>query len=119
MGEQLGVVLGGLVAQRTPTDGLGHPDDGVGQDGPMLGGQVDVDHVGHGVRHVLEDGLGDLGELSVVADGGPEKQPEGRPVARDEAEVGGHAVLDPFPTAVGRHRCGRDFSQQPAADVLQ
>ena len=60
-------------------------------------GEVDVDHLGHRVGHVLEHGLGHLGELGVVADGGAEEQPERRLVAGDEAEVGGHAVLDPLP----------------------
>jgi hypothetical protein len=91
----------------------------VGQDRPLLGREVDVDHVGHGFGQVLQNPLGHLGELGVVADRRPEQQPEGRLVARDEPEVGRQAVLDPLPSAVGRSGGGGDLGQQAPPDVFQ
>ena len=91
------------VGERVTADALGHPDDGVGEDQPVLGRAVDLDERAHRGGRVGEHAVDDVGELGIVARRGAEQQTERGAIVLDEAEVGGEALLDAGPTGLDAH----------------
>ncbi len=98
---------------------LGDADQRMGEHLAMLGCALDLDPHADEIGRVVEDAVGDVGELGVVSHRRAEQQAERGPVARDELKVGGETHFDAFTARLGPTRCGREPIEQLAPDVVE